>query len=132
MTDILRGDDLHRLDKVRLSIRSQHQLGHLKHKTNIPINVLARFGICLSLNDSSIPNPDIYDEKGMELMPHILYGKNELIFSTMFQYRFKQDNLDYEEYGSRMIRAHINRGSGMLFPRIKHVGDFSKLFGNVA
>ena len=74
MTDTLRGDDLHRLDKVRLSIRSQHQLGHLKHKTNIPINVLARFGICLSLNDSSIPNPDIYDEKGMELMPHVLYG----------------------------------------------------------
>ena len=84
----------------------------------------------MSLNDSSIPNPDMYDEKGMELMPHILYGKNELIFSTMFQYRFKRDNLNYEKYGSRMIRAHINRGAGILFPRIKHVGDFSKLFGN--
>ena len=85
----------------------------------------------MSLNDPSMPNPDMYDEKGMELLPHVLYGKNELIFAAMFQYRLKHDKLDYEKFGNRMIRAHINRGAGILFPRIKHVGDFAKILGSM-
>ena len=118
---------MHRLNKLRLSIRSQNHLGQLKHKTGLPINVLARFGMCLSLKDSSIPNPDMYDERGMELMPHILFGKNELIFSAMFEQRLKKDSLDYDKYANRMIRAHVNRGAGMLFPRINKLEDFAKL-----
>ena len=97
---------MHRLDKVRLSIRAQNHLGQMKHKTGIPINVLARFGIVMSLNDPSMPNPDMYDEKGMELLPHILYGKNERMYAAMFQYRLRQDGLSYSDYADRMIRAH--------------------------
>ncbi len=118
---------MHRLDKVKLSIRAQSHFGQMKHKTKLPINVLARFGIVMSLNDSSMPNPDIYDEKGMELLPHILYGKNERMYAAMFQYRLRQDRLDYEMYADRMIRAHVNRGAGILFPRINGIEDFGKL-----
>lgn len=110
-----------------MSIRSQNHLGQLKHKTGIPINVLARFGFMLSLKDSSIPNPDMYDERGMELLPHILYGKNESIFVALFKFRLQQDGLDYEKYADRMIRGHLNRGAGMLFPRIHNTEDFGKL-----
>lgn len=102
-------------------------MGQLKHKTGMPINVLARFGMCLSLRDPSIPNADMYDEKGMELMPHILFGKNEIIFSAMFEQRLHEDKLDYAKYASRMIRAHVNRGAGMLFLRVSSIGDFGKL-----
>lgn len=69
----------------------------------------------------------MYDERGMELMPHILFGKNELIFSAMFEQRLKKDSLDYDKYANRMIRAHVNRGAGMLFPRINKLEDFAKL-----
>ena len=69
----------------------------------------------------------MYDEKGMELLPHILYGKNELVFSLLFQQRLSEDKLDYEMYADRMIRAHLNRGAGMLFPRIDEIGDFGNL-----
>lgn len=118
---------IHRLAKVRLSIRAQNHLGQLKYKTNIPINVLARFGTCMSLNDVSIPNPDMYDETGMELLPHVLFGKHELMFSLLFHQRLHQDNLDWDRYSSRMIRAHVNRGAGMLFPRINKLEDFKQL-----
>lgn len=117
-----------RLGKVRVSIRSQNHLGMIKHKTGLPVNVLARFGLALSLGDPSMPNPDMYDEKGMELLPHILYGKNELLYAMMLQYRLHEDGLDYERYRDRMARAHVNRGAGMLFPRISKMGDFAKLF----
>ena len=124
--------NLHRLDKVRLSTRAQSHLGQLKHKTGLSINVLARFGICLSINDQSMPNPDMYDEHGMELLPHVLFGKNEVIFSVLFHQRLKEDNLDYDAYIKRMVRAHINRGAGMLFSRINRIEDFGKLLGNAA
>lgn len=120
---------MHRLGRVRLSIRAQSHMGQMKYRTGIPINVLARFGIVLSLNDPSMPNPDMYDEKGMELLPHILYGKNERMYAAMFQYRFRQDGLRYSKYADRMIRAHINRGAGMLFPRVSSMEDFAKLLG---
>lgn len=123
---------MHRLDKVRLSIRAQNHLGQLKHRTGLSINELARFGICLSLKDASIPNPDMYDEKGMELLPHILFGKNEIIYSAMFQQRLRDDNLDYEKYAPRMIRAHVNRGAGMLFPRIDRIEDFGPLLQEIS
>lgn len=125
--DTLWRNKLHRLGKVKLSIRAQNHLGQLKHKTTIPINVLARFGICLSLKDQSMPNPDMYDEKGMELLPHILFGKNEAIFSALFEQRLRDDNLQYDKYAERMIRAHVNRGAGMLFPRINGLEDFNIL-----
>lgn len=118
---------MHRLDRVRLSIRAQNQLGKIKHGTSLPINVLARFGIVLSLGDPSIPNPDMYDEKGTELLPHTLYGKNERMYAAMLQYRLRQDGLDYSKYADRMIRAHVNRGAGMLFPRVRQLEDFGRL-----
>ena len=118
---------MHRLEKVKLSIRAQNHLGQLKHRTDVPINVLARFGACLSLNDSSMPNPDMYDESGMELLPHVLFGKHEMMFSLLFRQRLKDDGLDWNKYGDRMVRAHVNRGAGMLFPRIARLEDFGRL-----
>ena len=118
---------MHRLGKVRLSIRAQNHLGQLKYRTGIPINVLARFGICLSLKDESAPNPDMYDERGMELLPHILFGRNEMVFSALFEQRLRDDGLHYATYADRMIRAHTNRGAGMLFPRIDGLAHFARL-----
>ena len=120
---------MHRLEKVTLSIRAQNHLGQLKHKTSIPINVLARFAMGLSLNDDSIPNPDMYDEKGMDLLPHILYGKNEPVYAALFRHRLAKDGLDYAQYGGRMIRAHVNRGATMLFTRVDSLEDFEDLVG---
>lgn len=121
---------MHRLEKVTLSIRAQNHLGQLKHKTGIPINVLARFAMGLSLNDGSIPNPDMYDEKGMDLLPHILYGRNEPVYAALFKHRLARDGLDYTQYGERMIRAHVNRGATMLFTRVNSLEDFESLVGD--
>ena len=123
------GATTYRLDRVRMSIRSQNQLSQLKSRTGLPINVLARFGLCMSLADRTVPNPDMYDEKGMELLPHILFGEHEAVYSAALRCRLDEDGLDYAMYADRMVRAHLNRGAGMLFPRIQGLGDFGALIG---
>jgi len=123
------GTRTYRLDRVRMSMRSQSQLGQLKSRTGLPINVLARFGICMSLADRTVPNPDMYDEKGMELLPHILYGEHEAVYEAALRCRLDEDGLDFAMYADRMMRAHLNRGAGMLFPRVQGLGDFAVLLG---
>ena len=113
--------------RIRLSMRSQHLLSNLKSKTGLPINVLARYGIILSIRDSTIPNADIYDERGMELPIHILFGKHDKNFYVIFKQRLSDDNLNFDKYYDRMLRAHLNRGATMLFPRISDLDDFVKL-----
>jgi DNA sulfur modification protein DndE len=109
-------------------MRSQHLYGQLKHKTGLGINVLARYGLCLSLNDPSIPNPDEFDEKGMEILPSILFGEHENIYMALMLNRLHTDNLSQDsETLQKMTRAHLNRGAAALFPRINDLSDFNDI-----
>ena len=83
--------------------------------------------ICLSLRDKTIPNADIYDENGMELTLHVLFGEYGKIFDVIMRQRLEDDKLDYNKYSDRMLRAHLNRGANMLYPRIDDLEDFAKL-----
>jgi len=110
--------------RFRFSSRSQNLYGMLKHKTGLGVNVLARYGLCLSLKDPSIPNPEEFDEKGMEILPSVLFGDNENVYMALMIDRLLQDNLDPKLYLHKMTRAHLNRGAAALFPRINDLSDF--------
>lgn len=114
-------------NRVKFSSRSQNLYGMIKHKTGLGVNVLARYGLCLSLKDPSIPNPDEYDEKGMEILPSILFGDNENVYMALMLDRLTKDNLDPKLYLHKMTRAHLNRGASALFPRINDLSDFNDI-----
>lgn len=117
------------LGRVRMSTRSQVLLSQLKHKTGLPANVLGRYAICLSLRDPSVPNPDLYDEGGTELPPHVLYGTLERAFEAVMVDRLREDGLDPDAYMDRMVRAHLNRGTAALFSRVSGLADLCALAG---
>ncbi|MBS1260670.1 MAG: hypothetical protein MAG473_01002 [Thaumarchaeota archaeon] len=114
-------------NRVRFNRRSQVLFGLLKKRTGLGINILARYGLCLSLKDFSIPNPDEYDESGMEIFPGILYGEHENIYLALMIDRLHKDGLDPEKYLHEMTRAHLNRGAAALFPRINDLSDFNDI-----
>ncbi len=102
-------------------------LGTLKHRTGLGINVLARYALCLSLKDPSIPNPDEFDEKGLEILPSVLFGEHENIYMALMLDRLHRDRLEPELYLHKMTRAHLNRGTAALFPRIHDLSDFNDI-----
>lgn len=110
-----------------MSYRSQNLMSQLKHKTGLTINILGRFAICLSLKDPSIPNPDEFDERGMEILPSVLFGEHEKMFLALMIHRLHQDNLGPEIYLNRMTRAHFNRGAAALWPRINNLSNFYEM-----
>ena len=113
--------------RFRFSSRTQNLYGMLKHKTGLGVNVLARYGMCLSLKDPSIPNPDEFDEKGMEILPSVLFGENENVYMALMLERLAKDSLDPKLYLQKMTRAHLNRGAAALFPRINDLSDFNDI-----
>ena len=114
-------------NRYRFSIRSQNLFSQLKSRTGLGINVLARYAICLSLKDPSIPNPDEFDERGMDILPSVLFGEHENIYMALMLDRLHRDKLDPELYLHKMTRAHLNRGASALFPRIHELSDFNDI-----
>jgi len=99
----------------------------IKSKTGLTPNILARFAICLSLKDRSMPNPAEYNKEGSELAPAVLFGEHIEIYHALMINRLKKDKLDPEVYLNEMTRSHLNRGIIALYPRINDLSDFYEL-----
>ena len=96
-------------------------------KTGLTPNILARFAICISIKDRSVPNPDEFNDEGSELTPNVLFGEHEQIYLALMLNRLKTDRLDPELYLNEMTRAHLNRGVIALGPRINDLSNFYEL-----
>ena len=112
---------------ITVSTRSTSILSTLRNKTGLTPNISARFAICMSLKDRSLPNPDEFNRGGSKLEPDVLFGKHEQIYLALMLNRLKVDRLDPELYLNEMTRAHLNRGVIALMPRINDLSNFYEL-----
>lgn len=119
-------------------MRAQHLYAQVKIKTKLDINIIARYGVILSLKDPSLPNPHEYDERGMEIRPDVLFGEFDKIFQTLFLYRLHKDGLEPTMLSNpkdpksptviqEMLRSHLSRGAASIFPRISDLSSFHNL-----
>ncbi|RRR72237.1 MAG: DUF1832 domain-containing protein [Candidatus Viridilinea halotolerans] len=49
-----------KLTRLRVCHEVDQRLIHLKARTGLTPNLLCRIGLCLSLNDPAVPNPELY------------------------------------------------------------------------
>ena len=112
---------------ITVSTRSTNILSALRRDTGLTPNISARFAICMSLKDRSVPNPDEFNKGGSKLETDVLFGKHEQIYLALMLNRLKTDKLDPELYLNEMTRAHLNRGVIALMPRINDLSNFYEL-----
>ena len=121
-----------------MSSRAKGLYSQMKSKTKLDINILARYGLILSLKNSSLPNLQEFDDRGMEIRPDTLFGEFDKIFTTLLLHRVHKDGLEplapaYPENPDgptiiqEMLRAHLSRGAVELAPRIKNLSSFHHL-----
>ena len=113
--------------RIHTSQRCRGILSNLKIKTGLTPNILSRFGICLSLKDPSVPNPEEFDENGTEFLPLVLFGEHEKLFLALMIDRLHRDGLDPEKYLNIMLRAHLNRGVYSLVARIHSLSAINEM-----
>ena len=113
--------------RIHTSQRCRGILANLKIKTGLTPNILSRFGICLSLKDPSVPNPEEFDENGTEFLPLVLFGEHEKLFLALMIDRLHRDGLNPEKYLNIMLRAHLNRGVYSLVSRVYGLSGINEM-----
>ena len=63
----------------------------------------------------------------MEFNRYTLLGAHEVLMLALVRQRCLQDGLDPEAELEEQLRAHINRGIGILYPRLKSLSDLGEL-----
>ena len=114
-------------NRIRISKSATVRLSMLKGRTGLTPNILCRIGLCLSLSDPSIPDPQRFDENGQEFNRYTLTGEWDTFFMALLKERLMHDDLDLEKELLPQFRAHLNRGAIALFDKVKDLGGLYEL-----
>tara|TARA_B100001123_G_scaffold430984_1_gene551775 strand:+ start:308 stop:685 length:378 start_codon:yes stop_codon:yes gene_type:complete len=118
---------IEQLNKVSLSYDATSKIRTLKMRTGLTPNILCRFGIMLSLNEDGAPIVDEYDNDGMEFNRYTLFGGYEAMIIALIRERCNSDGLDVEEELAEQLRGHMNRGTALLYMRVRNILDLGNL-----
>ena len=117
--------------RVRISKDVTYRVRNLAGRLGLTPNIIGRIGICLSLNDPSIPNAGMYDELGQEYGRYTLLGEWDRFFIAIVQERIVRDGLDPKKDFDSQLRAHLNRGVLYFCNRVRDLGDIHELLQSV-
>ena len=113
-----------KLNRIYVSEDSRHKLSVLKGRTGLLPNVLCRLGLSLSLVEPGIPNPEDYPSDGSEFNRYTLMGEWDTLIVALLKERCAADGLKLDNDNlSNQFRAHLNRGVGLLYGRVKGLSD---------
>ena len=104
-----------------------NKLRTLKIRTGLTPNLLCRMGFCLSLSEPGIPDVQLYsDTQAREFNRYTLTGQYDLFFFSLLRERLLEDKLN-EELLEPQFKAHLSRGVGLLYQRVKNIEDVASL-----
>ena len=117
-----------KLSRLRVCKEVDQRWIHLKGRTGLTPNLLCRLGFCLSLNDPTVPDPNMYPpDSDREINRYTLTGEWDMLFICMLKERCIHDGIDLEQHLEDQFRAHVNRGVLILFNRLKNISEVSRL-----
>ena len=89
-------------------------------------------GFCLSLSEPGIPDIALYsDNQAREFNRYTLTGQYDMLFFSLLRERLTEDCLDPETKLESQFKAHLSRGVGLLYQRVKNVEDMASLVAEV-
>ena len=101
-----------------------NKLRVLKMRTGLTPNLICRMGFCLSLSEPGIPDVQLYsDTQAREFNRYTLTGQYDLFFFALLRERLSEDGLDTEAFLEPQFKAHLSRGVGLLYQRVKSLED---------
>ena len=103
-----------------------NKLRVLKMRTGLTPNLICRMGFCLSLSEPGIPDVQLYsDTQAREFNRYTLTGQYDLFFFALLRERLSEDGLDAEAFMEPQFKAHLSRGVGLLYQRVKNMEDLA-------
>ena len=116
-------------NRIRISKDATAKLSIIKGRTCLTPNILCRFAFCLSINESVQVKPSVYDDACQEFNRHTLTGEFDSFFMALLKERMLMDGLNTKSESEMLqqFKGHLNRGVGLLYSRVKNIGDLYNL-----
>ena len=108
------------MKQIKFSKKEKEKLIRIKAKTGIGAwNVLARWALCVSLADPSIPfGPDIPSDSNVEMSWATFGGEYQDVYDSLFRERCRLDNIPSNPQSiAKYFRLHLQRGINALSAR---------------
>jgi DNA sulfur modification protein DndE len=113
--------------KLTVSEQTTHKLKVLKARTGLTPNISSRLALSLSLVEKSMVNPDEYPSDGMEFNRYTLLGEYDSLVLALLRERCAVDGLDIDSDLTPQLRGHINRGTEILYAKVRSITDLVTL-----
>lgn len=114
-------------NRIRLSREATFKGRAVAGRLGITPNIVYRLGLCLSIEEPSIPNITQYDELGQEINRYTLLGEYDSLFIALIKQRLIHDGFEPLSNIEGHLKAHLNRGVTLLSNRVRDLADLYEL-----
>jgi len=106
-----------KIETLRTTTNVKNLLTRIKGVTGIQYwNVICRWGLCLSIKQSTLPR--IVEEKldGIEIDYDVFVGKNKIIYTQLLINDLQKHKIEItKENLYKYLYAHVNRGVSIIY-----------------
>jgi len=118
--------------RLKTSKQTSEYLDEMQSTLRMPTKAsLARIAIGLSLRETEDPTKDpeieLNDVTGFEFQRSTLTGEHDEIYKAMISQKHKVPLTD-EQYLTKYLKAHLERGVAKLYSEYLYAGNREKLF----
>ena len=111
-------------NKLRTSSQTQERFNSLTQSLGLQPFILSKLAIALSIRKGKLSTEDFKsDNDGLELNRQTIFGDHDLLFKSLIVNNAERA-ISEEEYFPAYVKAHLDRGSKLLFDEKRYSKDF--------
>lgn len=111
-------------NKLRTSSQTQERFSSLLQSLGLQPFILSKLAIALSIRKGRLNEEDFNtNNDGLELSRQTIFGDHDLLFKSLIVNN-EGRAISEEEYFPRFVKAHLDRGSKLLFDEKRYSKDF--------
>jgi len=112
------------INKLRTSSQTQESFNSLTQSLGLQPFILSKLAIALSIRKGKLSTEDFKsDNDGLELSRQTIFGNHDLLFKSLIVNN-EECAISEEEYFPSYVKAHLDRGSKLLFDEKRYSKDF--------
>lgn len=111
--------------RLKTSKKTQEIFEELERRTNYKPYTLVKHAIAWSIKENTSVSKFKSDSDGLDLNRQTITGDYDVYFKVLIE-QVEGRHLTEEEYFPFYVKAHIDRGSQLLFDMYRHAGTMDK------
>lgn len=111
-------------NKLRTSSQTQERFNSLAQSLGLQPFILSKLAIALSIRIGKLNSEDFMtDNDGLEISRQTIFGDHDLLFKSLILNNAER-TITEDEYFPTIVKAHLDRGSRLLFDEKRYSKDF--------